>query len=72
MLAKPTISAGDFACLVAEECAFDDVLDGGLFVGVQLVEGFEVEAQAAGCRAALGVGEDELVGGDVEGEGEVS
>jgi hypothetical protein len=30
---------------VAEEDGFDQLSDGGLFVGVEVAEGFEVEAQ---------------------------
>jgi hypothetical protein len=30
--------------LVAEEGSFDEGADGGLFVGVEVVDGFEVEA----------------------------
>jgi hypothetical protein len=63
--------AGDFACLVAEECAFDDVADEGLFVGVEAVDGFELEVEVWCWSAFVGV-EDELVGGGGEGEGEVA
>jgi hypothetical protein len=34
--------------VVAEECAFDDVADGGLFVGVELGDGCEVVAEVWG------------------------
>lgn len=34
----------DLADLVAEECAFDEGGDGGLFVGGEAVEGFELDA----------------------------
>jgi hypothetical protein len=45
--------------LVAEEDRFDELLDGGLLVGVEVVEGFEVEAEV-GVGGASYVGfEDE-------------
>ena len=48
--------------MVAEECAFDDVADKGLFVGVEAVDGFELEVEVGVWSAFVGV-EDELVGG---------
>ena len=36
-------SAGEFSGLVAEEDAVDEGADGGLFVGVEVGEGFEAE-----------------------------
>jgi len=39
-------AGGEAAGLVAEEGAFDEGADGGLFVWGELVEGFEVQAQA--------------------------
>lgn len=43
--------------------------DGLLFVGVELVDCFEVDGEVVGWLAVV-VGEDELVGGDGEGDGE--
>ena len=42
---------------MAQECAFDHGQDGGLFVGVELVEGFHAQAQVLGQddRAAEGL-----------------
>ena len=52
--------AGEFAGLVAEECAFDELADGFLFVFVELVDGFEVEVEV-GVGASVVVGEDERI-----------
>lgn len=54
-----------------EEEGFDDVADGGSFVGVELAGGFEGEAEV-GVGAAFVVVEDQQVGGDVEGGGEAA
>ena len=56
---------------MAEECAFDDVADEGLFVGVELVDGFEGEVEVGWWLAFVGF-EDEVVGGGGECEGEVA
>lgn len=45
---------------MAEECAFDEVADGLLFVFVELVDGFEVEVEVF-CGASVVVGEDESI-----------
>jgi len=41
-------SAGDFAGLVADEGGFDEGFDDGLFIYVELVDGFEVSAGVLG------------------------
>jgi hypothetical protein len=57
--------------LVAEEDAVDDGADGGLFVGVEVVDGFEAGLPVVGGGAVFGV-EDELIGAGVERECESS
>ena len=54
---------------MAEECAFDECSDAGLFVGVELVEGFEVVGDVVGDGSLVLV-EDEHICADVEGDGE--
>jgi len=46
-------AGGEFACLVSEEGAFDEGADGGLFVGVELGDGFEVVAEFSGMLGLL-------------------
>ena len=48
--------------MVSEEDGFDEFADDGLFVGVELVDGFEVEAEVVGWLAFVVV-EGEFVGG---------
>jgi hypothetical protein len=57
--------------LVAEEGAFDEGADGGLFVGVELADGFEVVGDAFGGVAFVFV-EDEHICADGEGDGEAA
>lgn len=45
--------------MVAQECALDHGEDGGAFVGVELVESFESEAELVVGGAALIFVEDE-------------
>lgn len=52
--------SGEFAGLVSEECAFDEGSDVLLFVGVELVDGFEVDGEV-GVGASVVVGEDESI-----------
>ena len=52
----------EFAGLVSEEDGFDEFADDGLFVGVELVDGFEVVFEVVGGLAFVGV-EREVVGG---------
>jgi len=51
---------------VAEEDAVDDGSDGGLFVGVEVGDGFEAEVPFAIFWPGFGVVEDELIGVGVE------
>ena len=60
----------ELAGVVAQECAFDHGDDECLFVGWEVVEGFHAEAEVLCLWAALGVAEDEGVGGDGEGDGD--
>lgn len=54
-VAAPVGSAGgEFAGLVAQEGAFDEGADGVAFVGVELVDVFEVVAQVVGEGVLLG------------------
>lgn len=55
---------------MAQERAFDEGGDVCLFVGVEAVEGFELESEAGGCWASVVGVEQERVGAGVEGEGE--
>jgi hypothetical protein len=55
---------------VAEEDGFDEAADEVLFVGVEVLGGFELGAEVVGGASFVGV-EDEAVGGDVERDGEV-
>ena len=57
---------------MAEEGAFDESADGVEFVGVELVEGFEVEAEVGVGGAAFVVVEDERVCAGVESKGELA
>lgn len=57
---------------MAEEGAFDEPADGVELVGVELVEGFEVEARVGVGGAALVVVEDERVCAGVESKGELA
>jgi len=50
---------------VAQEHGFDEGADDGFFVGVEVLDGFEVEAKIVGGAAFVGV-EDELIGADGE------
>ena len=56
---------------MAEEGVFDEGADGGLFVGVELADGFEVVGDVVG-DGSLVVVEDEQICADVEGEGEAA
>lgn len=56
---------------MADEDAFDDGADGVLFVGVEVLDGFEAELPVVGGGAFVGV-EDELIGAGVERECESS
>lgn len=56
--------------MVAEECAFDVGADVVLFVGVESVEGFELDAESGGGGAAFVVVEGEVVDGAGQGSGE--
>lgn len=49
---------------MAQEDGFDEVDDGGLLIGVEVVEGFEVQAEDEVVGAAFVVVEDEGVGGE--------
>ena len=60
---------GDFVGLVAEEDAFEDGSDVGFVFGVEVVGGFEGEAEVV-VGSAFVLVEDEVVCGDVEGGGE--
>ena len=54
---------------MAEECAFDELADGGLFVGWELVEGVEVGSEACGWLSVFGVEEEHICAdGEVGGE----
>lgn len=57
---------------MSQEDGFDEVDDGGTFVVVELVEGFEVEAQVGAVGTALIFVEDQSVGADRERYGESS
>lgn len=57
-------AGGESACLVSEEGSFDEGADGGLFVGVEVVDGFEVEAESGVGGSAFVVGEDERICAD--------
>ena len=57
---------------MSEECAFDEGDDGGLFVGVEVVDGFEVVCEVGVGGAAFVVVEEERVCAGVEGECEVA
>lgn len=56
--------------MVSQECAFDEGGDVFLFVGGELVDGFELEPQGLALGAAFVGVEDEVVGGDGECDGE--
>jgi hypothetical protein len=64
-------AGGEFAGLVAEEGAFDEGADGVAFVGVELVDGFEVVAEVVGDGAFFWV-EEEHICADGEFGGEAS
>ncbi len=64
-------AGGEAAGLVAEEGAFDEGADGGLFVGVELADGFEVVGDLVG-HGALAFVEDEHICAGVEGEREAA
>jgi hypothetical protein len=65
--ARQSLSAGEFAGLVAEEGGFDEGADGGLFVGVELVEGGEVVFEVLG-ESFVVVGEGVDAGGEGVGD----
>lgn len=50
---------------MAQEHGFDEGADDGFLVGVEVLDGFEVEAQVVVGAAFVGV-EDELIGADGE------
>ena len=59
--------------MVSEEGAFDEGADGGLFVGVELGDGFEVVAEFGGDVGVAFVGvEDEHICADGEFGGEAA
>ena len=64
-------AGGEFAGLVAQEGAFDEGADGVAFVGVELVDGFEVVAEVVGDGAFFWV-EEEHICADGEFGGEAS
>lgn len=50
---------------MAQEHGFDEGADDGFLVGVEVLDGFEVETEVVGGVAFVGV-EDELIGADGE------
>lgn len=57
--------------MVAKEGAFDEGADGGVFVGVELVDGFEVVADVVGDGSFVFF-EEEHIRADGEGEGHLA
>jgi hypothetical protein len=53
-------AGGEASCLVPQEGSFDEGADGGLFVGVEVVDGFEVQPEPV-CRCPFHDGTPSLV-----------
>lgn len=62
------MAAEGLAGVVAQECAFDEGGDVFLFVGGELVDGFELEPERLALGSSFVFVEEERVSADVEGE----